>query len=42
LCITLIGPAGAFDTSWDGKLASILKETTSDLSYRLGFPKSSD
>jgi DNA-binding IclR family transcriptional regulator len=39
LSITLIGPAGTFDTSWDGKLALILRETVSDLSYRLGFPK---
>lgn len=39
LSITLIGPAGTFDTSWDGKLASALRETASDLSYRLGFPK---
>jgi DNA-binding IclR family transcriptional regulator len=39
VAITLIGPAGTFDTSWDGKLAATLRETASDLSYRLGFPK---
>ena len=40
LGITLIGPAGTFDTSWDGPLANTLRETADDLSYRLGFPKS--
>jgi DNA-binding IclR family transcriptional regulator len=42
LGITLIGPAGTFDTSWDGQLANALRETASELSYRLGFPKANN
>jgi DNA-binding IclR family transcriptional regulator len=38
LAITLIGPAGTFDTAWDGQLAKTLREAAGDLSYRLGFP----
>ncbi|BCG03647.1 transcriptional regulator (plasmid) [Paraburkholderia sp. PGU19] len=37
LAITLVGPAGTFDTRWDGELASTLRQTTNDLSYRLGY-----
>ncbi|ALE56967.1 IclR family transcriptional regulator [Paraburkholderia sp. RL17-368-BIF-A] len=37
LAITLVGPAGTFDTSWDGELALTLRQTTLDLSYRLGY-----
>ena len=37
LAITLVGPAGSFDTSWDGELAQTLRQTTIDLSYRLGY-----
>jgi DNA-binding IclR family transcriptional regulator len=42
LAITLVGPAGTFDTSWDGELARALRETTSDLSYRLGYKATHD
>jgi len=37
LAITLVGPAGTFDTRWDGELAGTLRQTTTDLSYRLGY-----
>jgi DNA-binding IclR family transcriptional regulator len=37
LAITLVGPAGTFDTRWDSELALTLRRTTSDLSYRLGY-----
>ncbi|WP_413658011.1 IclR family transcriptional regulator [Paraburkholderia phenoliruptrix] len=37
LAITLVGPAGTFDTRWDGELALTLRQTAADLSYRLGY-----
>ncbi|WP_144271859.1 IclR family transcriptional regulator [Paraburkholderia bannensis] len=37
LAITLVGPAGTFDVSWDGELAQTLRQTAADLSYRLGY-----
>jgi DNA-binding IclR family transcriptional regulator len=37
LAITLVGPAGTFDTRWDGELAQTLRQTATDLSYRLGY-----
>ncbi len=37
LAITLVGPAGTFDTRWDGEHASTLRQTANDLSYRLGY-----
>ncbi|MDM0115379.1 IclR family transcriptional regulator [Variovorax sp. J22R133] len=36
LALTGIGPAGIFDTAWDGKLARALKRCADEVSQRLG------
>ncbi|SAL04669.1 IclR family transcriptional regulator [Caballeronia arationis] len=42
LAMTLVGPAGTFDTRWDGGLAQTLRQTAHDLSYRLGYSATTD
>ncbi|KIQ29217.1 IclR family transcriptional regulator [Variovorax paradoxus] len=38
LAVTAIGPAGIFDTAWDGELARALKACAGTVSQRLGAP----
>ena len=40
LALTAIGPAGAFDTRWDGAIARALKASADQVSERLGAPAS--
>ncbi len=35
--ITAVGPAGRFDSSWSGPVATAMRERTGDLSRKLGF-----
>ena len=38
LAITAIGPAGVFDSSWDGPIAGALRGSANQISQRLGAP----
>ena len=38
LAITAIGPAGVFDTAWDGTIAQALRDSARGVSARLGSP----
>ena len=40
LALTAIGPAGVFDTRWDGAIARALKASADQVSQRLGAPAS--
>ena len=40
LALTAIGPAGVFDTRWDGVIARALKLCADQVSQRLGAPAS--
>lgn len=40
LAITAIGPAGVFDTAWNGSIAQALREVADRVSQRLGAPPS--
>jgi hypothetical protein len=35
--ITAIGPAGSFDSSWSGSVATAMRQRTEELSRKLGF-----
>jgi DNA-binding IclR family transcriptional regulator len=37
LAITVMGPAGAFDTRWDGRIAKALRECCAEISRELGY-----
>ena len=38
LALTAIGPAGVFDSRWDGAIARALKSAAAQVSERLGAP----
>ena len=40
LAVTAIGPAGIFNTAWDGDIARALKACADTVSQRLGAPAS--
>lgn len=37
LAITALGPSGTFDATWGSPIAAALRETSADLSFRLGY-----